>query len=449
MAKLSRIANVTIQLATTGITELSFSDGMLFGITGAFLQRKTIITGADELLDLGVPATDPMYRAAAAWFAALPAARQLHVGRWMPGDHKLTIQPAVRVGNPVGVKIAFKQGGTTTTETVSVNAAAADPSAVATALAAAIDAKDWPMTAEAAGSVITITGTGVDVAVSSINALIGITYGEPIETVEAALSATNGNWYGLIAATRHVNTVKGIANWAEANEKLFGTATDDEGAFDPDGREDIAAWAMQQQLFRTFVMATPNDIFDGGFPEATLMSSMFTYYPGQETWSLKKLPGVAYDELNEGQATAAHAKNATTFELFRNFAVTQGGKVAAGEWIDVIRLRDQLVESIRVSVVSAMINADGKIPYTDGGIAIIENAIRGPLNLNVTRGGIAPVEMDLEDNPIPSYVITVPRSAAVPFNDKANRVLNDVKFSARLAGAIHVVNINGRLSYTL
>ena len=112
--------------------------------------------------------------------------------------------------------------------------------------------------------------------------------------------------------------------------------------------------------------------------------------------------------------------------------------------------RDWLAEQIKVNVVSAMINADGKVPYTDAGIRIIVAAMRQALDLGVARGGIAPEEVDPDDDRvIPSYTISVPASANIAFNDKANRVLNDVKFTARLAGAIHVVNINGSLTYNL
>ncbi|KAG0927174.1 hypothetical protein G6F31_018144 [Rhizopus arrhizus] len=75
--------------------------------------------------------------------------------------------------------------------------------------------------------------------------------------------------------------------------------------------------------------------------EAAVAANRFTYYPGGETWANARLAGVTYDNLAEGQALAAPAKNANTFEQMRNFAVTQNGKVAAGKWIDVIRGPDQ------------------------------------------------------------------------------------------------------------
>jgi hypothetical protein len=96
-----------------------------------------------------------------------------------------------------------------------------------------------------------------------------------------------------------------------------------------------------------------------------------------------------------------------------------------------------------------MINADGKVAFTDDGIQMIGNAIRAPLDLNVRRGGIATEELDENDRIVPSYTLSLPRSSQVPFNDKANRVLRDVYFIARLAGAIHVSEIKGSLSYAL
>ena len=87
--------------------------------------------------------------------------------------------------------------------------------------------------------------------------------------------------------------------------------------------------------------------------------------------------------------------------------------------------------------------------YTDDGIQIIRNALQKALDLGVARKGIAPEELDSDGRKIPSYTITVPRSADVSVNNKANRLLQDVRFTARLAGAIHVVEIRGSLAYAL
>ena len=41
------------------------------------------------------------------------------------------------------------------------------------------------------------------------------------------------------------------------------------------------------------------------------------------------------------------------------------------------------------------------------------------------------------------FTVTVPLAADVPAADKANRLLPDMKFNAKLAGAIHSTEIDG------
>ena len=87
------------------------------------------------------------------------------------------------------------------------------------------------------------------------------------------------------------------------------------------------------------------------------------------------------------------------------------------------------------------------MPYTDVGIAIIREALVGALDLGVRRGLLAPEAIDEEDNRVPSYTVTVPRETQVSTSDKAARILRDVGFTARLAGAILAVEIVGTLTY--
>ena len=176
------------------------------------------------------------------------------------------------------------------------------------------------------------------------------------------------------------------------------------------------------------------------------MSRCFTAVPGSETWALKRLAGVKVDALTETQFIVLKNKNVNTFERFRNLSLTQTGKVSAGEWIDVIRFRDWLAEEIKVNVLNVLVNNE-KVPYTDSGIAIIEGAIRQSLRQGQVNGGIAPVEYDENGDKNLGYTVTVPLASNISANQKASRILTDVYFTARLAGAIHVVEIRGQLTY--
>ena len=78
-----------------------------------------------------------------------------------------------------------------------------------------------------------------------------------------------------------------------------------------------------------------------------------------------------------------------------------------------------------------------KIPFTDPGIAIIEAEVRGVMDLGISKGIFAA-------DPAPT--VSVPLAVDVDTNDKANRLLPDVNFTAVLAGAIHFVEVNGTVT---
>lgn len=271
-----------------------------------------------------------------------------------------------------------------------------------------------------------------------------IVAGESVTDALAAINNADADWYGLAAVTRNQQDVIDIAEWTEAQIKLFGTSTDDPQGKAQSSTDDILAKMKDNNFFRSYGYYHKDAATD--YPELAVMARCFSILPGGETWANKRLGGVITDKLRETEANAIFSKNGNTFEPFRNLAITQNGKVAAGEWIDVIRFRDWLQEDMQVRLFSLLIN-NNKIPYTDEGIRLIEAQMRASLELGQRRGGISPTQYDEYDNPIPGFTISMPLAANISFNDKANRVLNDAKFTAYLAGAIHKINVNGTLTY--
>jgi hypothetical protein len=259
------------------------------------------------------------------------------------------------------------------------------------------------------------------------------------------IKAENNSWYAFCDVS-HLNTrTLKMAQWAEANEKLYVTCLNDPNTAAVSPGTDtisVAHQLMQGQYFRT---AWWYDPILTDFPDVAIAVHSFSKYPGQETWANQQLQGVPWVPMTETQAQNVFGKNGNTFEQFRNVAITQNGKVSGGEWIDIIRFRDWLCEEIKVNIFQQMI--DNRIPYTDHGIGVIRSRLAESLDFGVRRGGIAPPEVDINGKLIPSYTIEVPLAATVSANNKANRLLQDVYFTARVAGAIHVVEIQGALTY--
>src|SRR5690606_38715429 len=152
------------------------------------------------------------------------------------------------------------------------------------------DATAGPVTATTVGAEITVENdVAGDPMALDVVGNVTLSTGDSAESITDALAAINqemSNWYGLVITTRDVADVKEAAAWAEANEKLFGTASADPNIIDSGSSSDIASDLMANQYFRTFVFYSAQAATQ--YPEAAIMSSMFTFYPGQETWALKK-----------------------------------------------------------------------------------------------------------------------------------------------------------------
>lgn len=449
MAKIERIVNVAISLNTTAIKEQNFSDILVLGAHALAVNRVLVVTEPGELIDLGIATTDPLYIAVRDAFKQIPTVPRVFVGRRQVDTSRATVTRATT--SDYTISLSWRAaGGDVQTADATVTAQADDtPQTIATALVAAITAGAAPVTAVAVGAEVSVTtdeaGQAVAIAVKGNLQLAAPTSTEPPSVALNECLRENGDWYGVALAGRAEADVLDAAEWVESNERLFGVSSDQAGIIDAAVSTDIASKCQQKQYFRTHVWYHGQAKAEA--LEAAITANRFTYYPGGETWANARLSGITYDTLAEGQALAAHAKNANTFEQMRNFAITQNGKVASGEWIDVIRGRDWLAEQVKINVATQIINADGKVPFTDDGIQIIVNGVRQALLLGQDRGLIAPDEIDDAGKKIPGFVITYPRAASISPNDKANRILRDLKFSARLAGAIHVAEIKGNLTY--
>ena len=110
--------------------------------------------------------------------------------------------------------------------------------------------------------------------------------------------------------------------------------------------------------------------------------------------------------------------------------------MVSGEYIDLMSGVDWLQATIQENVFAHLVNLP-KIPFTYGGIAIIESEIISAINAGIDSGFIAES---------PQFTISVPLAANVSAVDKANRYLPDIEFTAFLAGAIHKTQINGAVS---
>jgi hypothetical protein len=460
-------------LRTAAIATMSFSDLLLLGtFRPQTNERVLIITDADQLIhDYAVPSSSPLYKAAQVAFSQIPTVPQIYIGQKDPAGmpakamYLISVTPHyMEVGSGIpddpatpDVIITVNGGGFTPNSKIRFANVVEETTGYLSDTQLTLEVDRWRFSG--VDPSIPVTVVDPDLGESNSVSFAVVALGSPDPGVPlppptpppgvpadimAAIRAENNDWYAFCDTDRVEMDTIGYAQWGESAQKLFMTVLTDPNNMTPAATDttSIGAQLKNGNFFRTAWWWNPDPL---EFTDVAITCRSFTKYPGGETWANQRLNAVKVTRLSETNSRNIAGKNGNTFEPFRNINITQYGKVSGGEWIDVIRFRDWLCEEIRIRVFQQMI--DNRIPYTDPGIAMIRTRIAQALDLGVMRGGIAPPEVDADDKVIPSYTISMPLAASVSPNNKANRLLQDCYFTARLAGAIHVVEIKGVLTY--
>ena len=261
------------------------------------------------------------------------------------------------------------------------------------------------------------------------------------DTLDRALEY--GGWYGIGPAGIDESEFESIAQWAEAHEVVanfpLGTLENIKTiyyrSFDIEVRTD------GKQLLEDI----PGD---NRYANVAYLCRCLAYQPGSISWVYKTLSGIEPGTLSSTHKAALDAKNANYYMTIAGTNNTMGGKVRAGEWIDVIHFRDWLKNDMQLRIFT-LLRVNPKLPFTDNGIQLVKNQMEASLRQGQAYNGIAPDEFNLDGDLIPGFVTSVPLAAKLTPTQKASRVLTDCTFAARLAGAIHAVRIRGALVYEL
>lgn len=441
MATLSDIANVSIALNTTSVARANFGTQMITSPLASFAERVRTYSDFDSTNPDNL--TPILQTALSDAFAQIPRPRQVKIGRLSVA--KVAIAPVDAVGLAV---YSLKLGGTL----ISVTAVASPTtSTISTQLASAINTAALGVTATAVAGIVELVFIGVIIPVTDFTKIQWdvITPSVTVGILAADLGAIKDEdnaWYVLHLTERTNARVLLAAEWTETQEKLFVVASQNSDILTPAISTDIISLLKASQYFRTAISYHGKANTESA--DVAWASRVLTIAPGGDTWALKKLASVTPDKLTATNRVTIFGKNGNTFEYYQSsIALTGAGKVAGGEWIDVIRFRDYLKDLIQTNLVMLMINRD-KIPYTDGGIQLLANNLIGSLRTGQNVGGIAPDEIAADGTKRPGFNVTIPLSSEIDDITKASRVVY-LKFNARIAGAIHVTDVSGALAYSL
>ena len=238
--------------------------------------------------------------------------------------------------------------------------------------------------------------------------------------------------------------VQAAVSWAEANDKIFGFEY-----------TDITNCPVKNfSFYRSFgLFSGKADGYGEGeqpienqYAALAWMAKCFGYEPGTETWNMKELAAIVPSVLNVNEKKTLEENKINSFRRYAGSNVIFGGNMLSGEWIDVIRFRDWLKAEMQANVFQAL-KVNRKVPFTDNGIGLIEGLMEATLAKGQTIGGIAPTEYDDDGNEIPGFTVTAPQASDFTEEERKSRKLSRCRYTARLAGAIHIVEIHGNLTF--
>lgn len=257
-----------------------------------------------------------------------------------------------------------------------------------------------------------------------------------VATDLAAILVADSDWYGLALDSNGAAEIVAAAAWAETAKKLFFAQTSDPGHLSTGSVTVVGYTIKNLGYLYTDLVWRGKIATDDSWAAAAWIGHEFPKSPGTSTFAHKTLAGQYTDSLTDSQRQAIEGYNANHYTLMADAGITWSGKVASGEWIDVVRSLDYARVELQYDLAELFLSVD-KIPFTDAGIGQIVTIVRAWGNRMIAEGIFA------DDT---TFVVSAPRASAVSTANRQARRLPDVTFSGRLAGAIHSTTVTGRVS---
>jgi len=260
---------------------------------------------------------------------------------------------------------------------------------------------------------------------------------EGVETVGAALqliSDENDEWYALAITSRLIADQTAASAFVQTLRKISGYASDDTQMIDPVSVDDLAFNFNALSLSRSYTAYNEKaeTVMAKRYPEAAWLGRVLPALPGSITWKFKQLAGQIASKLTGTERTALRTKFSNYYNGVGGVDIMEEGWMADGSFIDEIRGVDWIHARMQEAIFARLVNLP-KVPYTNAGVDIIVTEMRAVLTRAENQGILVPGLSTISKSDVRD----------IPFNDRASRILPDLKFNATLQGAVHEIKING------
>lgn len=243
-----------------------------------------------------------------------------------------------------------------------------------------------------------------------------------------------------------------VASYIEATntKHIYGISTQEAGVLVSTDVSNIAYLTKAAKYHRTAVQYSSINKYS----VASLFGRILTVnYNGNNTvitLMYKQEPGIVPETLNATQITSLESFNCNVFVSYNNdTAIIEKGVVSTGDFLDIITGTDWLALQIQNEVFNLLYTSTTKIPQTDPGTHLIVTTIENVCSQAVRNGLLAPGKWGaggfgtLQQNDLlpKGFYVYAPPVADQFAADRAARKSVPIQVAAKLAGAVHTVDI--------
>lgn len=222
-------------------------------------------------------------------------------------------------------------------------------------------------------------------------------------------------------------TIKKLSNWIDTQEMMYFVTS-----------QNLQAPKLVRSE-NTVVMYHDNP---NAFVAEGLASYLATAKVGGVTAKFKEIKGVLSADITSTQLSNLHKNNGFSYIEKMGLLQTTEGKTTSGEYIDVVMGAFWIKFKIEEGLFYLAANTP-KIGFDNKGISKMVAVCNNVLKRAAFEQDIILISTD----EVPQYKIEyIPREQTDP-NDVANRNYTGIKWTAKLAGAIHKATISGILEY--
>lgn len=441
-----------IDRATTAVQGADLGTTLFVSANNFIPYRTMSFSSMQEVRDMdSIPSTSNAYQAALTAFSA--GARRFMLGKRLVTTSVYTVNPN-RLGKVTTYSISMSTGDAVSSasyKSLTTDDAETILGVLATSLASG-----------AAESTATVVGTGEDAtleivdtgATASVVDSASYLNSSFVSTEAAAslfaeiLEEAEQDFYFLTAEDHTEEFVLQMAAEVEATNssdypKQYCFSIQEAGTLTPPVDPAVDTLGKSQELGYTRTAGRWHHNADTIFPEVWITAKMGQYIAGTSNWKFKIPTGIdAAKDLVTGKNLSSSKqgyikdRNGSWFGIERGVNFNHGGKVASGEWADIIRSVDYMNDLIETRLLNLQLNTsvNGKISFTSTDKTLVANVVDSVLaqcvDLKILTG--------YEPTVVPDEV---------PFEDQANRILQGLDWTGYLAGAVNFIVVSGTLTY--